>query len=89
MAAYVGFEQAVPHYGGLATSGFLSGQLQLWKSIVGQCGPDFVNAINQEAGIMTILTTSEAASLVLGLVNQHAQFLTLSSLMLLTFKFFL
>ncbi|KAI7953402.1 hypothetical protein MJO28_005949 [Puccinia striiformis f. sp. tritici] len=69
LAAYIGFEQATPHYGGLASSGYLSGQLKLWKSVSDRCGAAFIEAINQEAGIMSILTTSAANAFNLILKN--------------------
>ncbi|KAI9609674.1 hypothetical protein KEM48_002845 [Puccinia striiformis f. sp. tritici PST-130] len=58
-----------PHYGGLASSGYLSGQLKLWKSVSDRCGAAFIEAINQEAGIMSILTTSAANAFNLILKN--------------------
>ncbi|PLW46422.1 hypothetical protein PCANC_11118 [Puccinia coronata f. sp. avenae] len=85
LAAYIGFEQATPHFGGLSSSGYLSGQLKLWQAVSARCGAPFIEAINQEAGIMSTLTTSAAAALHF-LRQNSASSLALVSLFFLSLK---
>ncbi|WAQ83681.1 hypothetical protein PtA15_4A129 [Puccinia triticina] len=85
LAAYIGFEQATPHFGGLSSSGYLSGQLKLWQAVSERCGAPFIEAINQEAGIMSILTTSAAAAINLLLTNSYSS-LALASILFISIK---
>ncbi|EFP88751.1 hypothetical protein PGT21_033398 [Puccinia graminis f. sp. tritici] len=84
LAAYIGFEQATPHFGGLSSSGYLSGQLKLWQAVSARCGAPFIEAINQEAGIMSILTTSAAAAFNLLLKNSSS--FALAALLFISIK---
>lgn len=63
VASYIAFEEMTPHYGGLRASGFLSGQVKLWKGITNRCGADFAKSINDKAGIVNMMTTSDTFSL--------------------------
>lgn len=84
LAAYIGFEQATPHFGGLSSSGYLSGQLKLWQAVQARCGASFIEAINQEAGIMSILTTSAAVAM--NLLLQNSSLFALASIFLVSLK---
>ncbi|KAI8450382.1 hypothetical protein BY996DRAFT_6432490 [Phakopsora pachyrhizi] len=56
LASYIGFEQASPYVGGLAASGYLSGQVKLWQSVSQKCGHQFMESVNTDAGIMYSMT---------------------------------
>lgn len=63
MASYIAFEQSTPHFGGLRASGYLSGQVKLWKGITGKCGAQFAQSISDRAGIVNLMSTSDATSI--------------------------
>lgn len=88
MAAYIGFEQATPHFGGLYSSSYLSGQLKLWKSISSRCGQKFIESINNEAGIMSILTSTSGANSSFFHLIFTFQSVSIISLLLISSKLF-
>ncbi|KAH9811569.1 hypothetical protein DFH28DRAFT_981344 [Melampsora americana] len=63
VASYIAFEQSTPHFGGLRASGYLSGQVKLWQGIAGKCGAQFAQSISDRAGIVNLMTTSDATSI--------------------------
>ncbi|EGG08013.1 uncharacterized protein MELLADRAFT_85280 [Melampsora larici-populina 98AG31] len=63
MASYIAFEQSTPHFGGLRASGYLSGQVKLWQGITGKCGAQFAQSISDRAGIVNLMSTSDATSI--------------------------
>ncbi|KAG0149086.1 hypothetical protein CROQUDRAFT_669551 [Cronartium quercuum f. sp. fusiforme G11] len=62
LASYIAFEQSTPHFGGLASSGYLSGQVKLWKGISGKCGIQFANSISTRAGIVSMMGSANAGT---------------------------
>ncbi|MBW0548761.1 hypothetical protein O181_088476 [Austropuccinia psidii MF-1] len=88
LAAYIGFEQAIPHIGGLSSSGYLSGQMKLWQAVSRRCGQPFIDAINQEAGIMSAIT-SGAANLMKQLLTFQSFIILITTLSIGTIKLFM
>jgi hypothetical protein len=62
MASYISFETSIPYAIGLANSGILGNQANLYNTMAKTCGNDFTTAINAAAGTTAFTTVSGASS---------------------------
>lgn len=66
MASYISFETSIPYAIGLANSGILGNQANLYNAMAKTCGQDFTTSINQAAGTTAFATVSGASRATIG-----------------------